>query len=64
MSPCPTWTRARCPWTTSASDHGRVALPYEAMRVFYAERLLNTISQVGRTAEQHGLTELEWSADQ
>ena len=32
---------------------------YEAMRVFYAERLLDTMSKVGKMAEQHGLTEEE-----
>ena len=32
---------------------------YEAMRLFYAERLLNTMSQAGKTAEQHGLIEEE-----
>ncbi|MBV5273532.1 MAG: type II toxin-antitoxin system Phd/YefM family antitoxin [Lamprocystis purpurea] len=32
---------------------------YEAMRVFYAERLLNRMSQMGKMAEQHGLTEEE-----
>ena len=32
---------------------------YEAMRVFYAERLLDRMSQMGKMAEQHGLTEEE-----
>jgi len=32
---------------------------YEAMRVFYAERLLDRMSQTGKMAEQHGLTEEE-----
>jgi hypothetical protein len=30
---------------------------YDAMRAFYAERLLNTLQQSGEMAERQGLTE-------